>query len=58
MTHEQEITEFKQKMIFGIRVIKIPASHLHTFKPKDIIVRLKGSGKDLSVTWESKKVRQ
>ncbi|GMH80194.1 hypothetical protein TrST_g7788 [Triparma strigata] len=58
LTNQQETTEFKQKMIFGIQVIKVPTSMTSlspAVKSKEITLRLKGSGKDLSVSWESKK---
>ncbi|GMI10360.1 hypothetical protein TrRE_jg6693 [Triparma retinervis] len=53
LTNEQETTNFKQKMIFGIVVKKIP--HLPTAQSKDVTLRLVGSGRDLQVTWGSKK---
>lgn len=58
LTHQQETTEFKQKMIFGIQVIKVPTSITSlspSVKSKSITLRLKGGGKDLCVSWESKK---
>ncbi|GMH77112.1 hypothetical protein TrLO_g9107 [Triparma laevis f. longispina] len=58
LTHQQETTEFKQKMIFGIQVIKVPTSITSlspSVKSKSITLRLKGGGKDICVSWESKK---
>lgn len=56
LTEKEEVTIFKQKLVFGFTVKKIN-HHKHNPKSnsKEVTLRLHGAGRSLTVTWDSKK---
>jgi len=60
LTSHEEVTLFKQKLVFGVKLKKINQHHTvgsvtSGSHSKEVTLRLHGSGSGLAITWDSKK---